>query len=534
VRILALAVLLASMPAAATPRQADIAILGGMVVDGTGAKARRADVLVSGDRIAFVGRVDRKRLQAATVIDAAGRIVTPGFIDNHAHGNPLIARSFDNFLLQGVTTVVLGQDGVSPQAEGTDEADNLTFADWEKASRGEPVGIKGPATLAQWMTAAAARGVDVNIAPLSGFGTNRALAGARTEDPITEAQMQSAETILKADLAAGAFGLSNGLEYVPDRYSTREELVRLARIVGEAGGVVMSHMRSEDSDRIAGAIDELLAQAGPARVHISHLKIVYAREAREADAVLDKIRAARARGVRISADVYPYYAGYADMGLVYPDWAKRRDQWDDAVRNRRAELEAALEARVMKRNGPEAILIASGPDAGKTLKEVADARGLPFVKVLIDVYGYGGPAAAHRVMLPEAQDRFIAAPDIAIGTDGGPWINHPRSWGSYPQVLQVFVRERKAIGLEAAIRKMSSLPAANLGLADRGVVAAGMKADLLVLDAARVVNNASWTRAAAPPSGYDAIIVNGRVAVRGGVRAPERFGRILRRTEVSR
>ncbi len=497
----------------------DLAILNGTVVDGTGAPARRADILIRGDEIVFVGRADRARLQSARIVDAAGRYVVPGFIDNHAHGNPLLDQNFENFLRQGVTTVVLGQDGVSPQDVGDRDAEH---------------GIPGPATLAQWMQAVDAHGVEVNVAALSGHGTNRMLAGGRTEAPLTPQQRAAAAEILRGDLAAGAFGLSSGLEYVPGRYASTEELAELAEIVGAVDGVVMSHMRSEDDDRIAGAIAELIEQGRHARVNISHIKIVFGRSADQAEAVLRQIREARAAGIRISADVYPYLAGYGDMTLVYPSWAKRRDQWEAAVRDRRPELEAALIASVNRRNGPGAILIGSGPYAGKTLEQVARELNRPFVEVLIDVFGFGGPGAAHRMMAAEVQDRFIADPDISISTDGGPWINHPRSWGTYPTVLGYYVRDRHLITMEAAIRKMTSLPASVLGLRDRGVIAVGRKADLVVFDPTTIRSNATWENARQAPTGIDAVIVNGAVALSQGQVSATRHGHVLRRPEANR
>lgn len=511
-------------------KQADIAVLGGTVIDGSGAQGIEQDVLISDGKIVFVGTVMPAELDAKLVVDATGRVVTPGFIDTHAHGNPLTDNNFDNFLLQGVTTVTLGQDGTSPQNERVDYIEHLTFTEWSRAAAGLPVAFRGPITLRQWMAAVGRKGVEVNIAPLSGFGTNRALAGARTEAPITDEQLAKSTQILRDDLSAGAFGISNGLEYVPDRYAKTDELRRLAQEVGNAGGVVMSHMRSEDSDKIASAISELISQALPARVHIAHLKIVFARAPEEANGVLDQIREARRTGIPLSADVYPFYAGYADMTLVYPPWAKRREQWEDALRNRRFELEAALEDTVKRRNGPEAILISSGPFAGKTLKQIADEKGLSFVKVLTDVFGYGGPDAAHQVMLPAVQDRFVSAPDIAISTDGGPWINHPRSWGTYPQVLQNFVRDGKRIGLESAVYKMTGLPAAILAMKDRGLIRVGMAADLVVIDMAQISNEATWTNAATPPKGFDAVIVNGNLAVHFGKKQVGTFGQVLKRT----
>lgn len=528
-RVLARAILvLSAVAVGACASVHDLAIVGGRVIDGTGRAPRAATVLVDGDAIRAIVPPGR-RIRARETIDARGAYVTPGFIDLHAHGNPLVDRSFANFLLQGATTVVLGQDGMSPQDTGSAYAAAVSLDVWERsAAASTPSDASVPVTLAQWMRRVEQGPMDVNVAPLSGHGTLRTVAGTGVSPTPTEAQKRAMERILRADLDAGAFGLSSGLEYVPGVYASTGELVALADVVGERDGVVMSHLRSEDDDKIARAIDELVAQGRRARVEVSHLKIVYGREARQARAVLDALGAARERGVRVQADVYPYLAGYADMTLLYPDWARRREQWDVAVRERRGDLEQYLFERVMRRNGPGAILITSGTWAGKTLDEVATETRKPFVEVLIDTFGYGGPLAAHRVMSADVQDVFVLSPDVAISTDGGPWIRHPRSWGTYSRVLEEYVQRRGALSVEAAVRKMTALPASVLGLTDRGRIAPGLKADLVVFDLAAVRTRATWTDPALPPSGFTAVVLNGQVAARDGVQSSARAGRMLR------
>ena len=509
----------------------DLAFIGGTVVDGSGSAAQRADVLVKGDTIEFVGAANPSQYAGARIIDATGMIVAPGFVDLHSHGNPLVDASFDNFLMQGVTTIVLGQDGVSPPDERIDNYIRPNMPEiWRSAVKnGESLDAQGrPITVAQWMREVEKKGVSVNIAPLSGFGTARGIAGVNEAKP-SSAQLAVMEEVLQQDLTDGAFGMSSGLEYEPDKYSTTDELLAMARVVGREGGVVMSHMRSEDDDKIAGAIDELIAQGRFAPVHISHLKVVFGKEASDAEKVLAQIRAARASGVRISADAYPYLAGYANMILLYPPWAVGEEKWKEAVRTRRKELEAYLEARVKRRNGPEAILITTGPYAGKTLAEVMQIEKKTAAQVLIDVFGYGGPNAAHRITAEPVNRAFITAPDVTIGTDGGPWIKHPRSWGAFPKVLRERVREAKDLTLPMAIHKMSGLPASILGLEDRGKVAAGAKADLVVFDADKVADRATFENSAVPPVGVAYVVVNGRISVDNGARGEGVFGRVLRR-----
>mgnify|MGYP003042634475 CR=1 FL=1 len=249
----------------------DLWIKGGLVYDGSGAAPRRADVLVQGDRIVHVGAV--AKAAAVRVIDATGKSVAPGFIDTHAHGDPLEDASLENFVLQGVTAVVLGQDGRTPGYASERGSD-------------EDVPPLGRKTLAEWMQAVDEVGSQTNIAALVGHGTLRWLAGVGVAAEPTPQQIQKMQSILREGLQAGAYGMSSGLEYVPGRYAHREELVALAKTVGAADGVVMSHMRSEDSDRIAQTIDELVAQGRHSRVHVSHLKIVFAQSAREGDRMI--------------------------------------------------------------------------------------------------------------------------------------------------------------------------------------------------------------------------------------------------------
>lgn len=495
----------------------DLWIRNGTVIDGTGSPRYAADVLIRGDTIEFVGRLDDKAVQATRVLDATGKVVAPGFIDTHAHGDPT-KHSLVNFLAQGVTTAVLGQDGITA---GFEVRDAPTLAAWRAADAGEPA-----ATLAQWMRLVDEHGSEVNIAALSGHGTLRAIAGVGNAPEPTAEQLAIMQEILQADAAAGAFGLSFGLEYAPGRYTTVTEHKALGDLVGRYGGVVMSHMRTEDTGKISSAIDELLAI--DANVHVAHIKIVAGQQVGEARAVLDQLARARAQGRMVTADVYPYTASAANLVFLYPDWAKRREQYEVAVKTRRPELEAHIRSRVQERLGPQAILFTGGPYAGRRLSDLAAELNKPFEKVIIDDLGYGGPQSAHFVMVPEVHDQFILADYINIATDGSPELLHPRSAGSFAKVLQEYVGEAPLLTLEQAIHKMSGLPARILGLKDRGILAPGMKADLVVLTPEKVRNNATWQEPLLRPDGFDAVIVNGAIALEQG-RPQGRHGKMLRR-----
>lgn len=477
----------------------DLWIRNGAVVDGTGRERVQADVLVRGDTIALVGAA-RANVQARRTIDARGKIVTPGFIDTHGHGDPL-SDSFANFLAQGITTVVLGQDGSSP---GGDEQ---------------------PIPLAEWMRRVEAQGSEVNVATFSGHGTLRTLAGIGEAPQPTDAQLRAMQEMLRSDLAAGAYGLSFGLEYSPGRYSQVAETKALGDVAGRHGGIVMSHMRTEDSGRIGAALDELLQIDAP--LHVSHIKIVAAQRLEEAHDVLDRLARARAQGKRVTADVYPYLASVASFQFLYPDWAKRREDYDAAVRDRRADLEQHLRKRVQERNGPKAILFTAGAHAGKTLADLAAQLGKPYEKVIIDDIGYVGPAQAHFHMSPPVQGAFITADHVSICTDGSPGSAHPRSYDSFVKVLEEYVGAPPKMSFERAVHKMSGLPAAILGV-DRGVIVSGRKADILVLDPQQLDSRTTFTEPTLAPRGIEFVIVNGGIAFEQG-KVVGKSGRMLRR-----
>jgi N-acyl-D-amino-acid deacylase len=486
----------------------DVLIRGGSIHDGSGGAPIVADVLIRGDRIVTVGAA--RGATARQIIDAAGKVVAPGFIDTHSHGDPLVDASFENFALQGVTTVLLGQDGASP---GYDP-------DAPAAAR---------KSLSEWMSAMTHAKLQTNVAALVGHGTLRLQTGVDISPLPTPAQIAAMQGRLAEALDAGAFGLSSGLEYVPGRYAPREELVALARTVGARKGLVVSHLRSEDADKVIEAIDELLEQGRHAQVHLSHLKIVFAKSATDGERVIELLNAARRRGVAVTADVYPYLAGYGDLSLVYPPWAKTRQEWERAAASNRVALETYLRERIALRGGPEAILLAEAPYTNRTLAQVAQEAQLPAERVVIDVLGYGGPSAAHFNMRADVQDRFLAWEHASIATDGGPNLQHPRSWGTYPKVLEELVRARELMSLPEAVRKMTSLPAAIVGLEGRGRIAAGSLADIVVFDPQRVRATATWDRFAQAPEGVAHVLVNGCVQVEDGRMTPNACGRLLRR-----
>lgn len=477
----------------------DLLIRGGLLVDGRGGEPRRADVAIGDGRILFVGRVAEDQVPAERTIDAAGRIVAPGFIDPHSHGDPLATPEFENFLAMGVTTITLGQDGDSPEV----------------------------AELGAWLDIVAAHGIGPNVAMFVGHGALRKLAGIGSEPAPDPARLDAMLTLLD-DALDDAFGLSTGLEYEPGLHAGAAELDRLAQHVGARGRMIMSHLRSEDDDKLADTLAELLEQGRYARVHVAHLKSVYGKGAGRAHEILALLDAARERGIRVTADLYPYTASYAGIALLFPEWAKTPEAFAVARAERYDELADYLRRRVMRRNGPEATLLGTEPYAGKTLAELAQELGKPFEQVLIDDIGPQGASAAYFVMDDALQSTLLADPHVAVCSDGSPEGFHPRGHGAFARVIEEYVVRRRTLTLGEAVRKMTALPAAILGIEDRGTVEVGKAADLVIFDPDRVHAAASYAAPLQLAEGFDVVIVNGRVARRDGVLDDALHGRVLR------
>ncbi len=481
----------------------DYLIHDGTVIDGSGVSGRKADILIQGDRIVFIGTVDTTKITAGEMIDAKGMVVTPGFIETHAHGSPLRTPEFQNFTAMGVTTLFLGQDG-SSAAE---------ISDWMKqVETARPV---------------------PNIATLIGHGTVRKHAGVELNpNPSTEDLKKMAKIVDEA-LESGCFGLSTGLEYQPGIFANLEELIAIAQPVGQRGGIVHSHMRSEDDDAVQDAISELIAQGkgGGCAVHISHLKVVYGHGTKRAEDILAQIDAARENGIPITADIYPYTASFTGIGIVFPEWAKPPYDYNEVVATRRDELAAHLRKRVNLRNGPESTLIGTAPWAGKTLAQVAKGMDKPFEEVLIDIIGPNGASAAYFVMDHELQDRLIIDPHVMICSDGSPTMRHPRGYGSFAKVIRYHVLERKLLNLEEAIHKMTGLPAVTMKLLarKRGLLKPGFAADILVFDPQKIQDTATFENPHKLAKGFDWVMINGTFIRANGEFTGSRNGKMLRK-----
>jgi len=481
----------------------DVLIENGMVLDGLGNAATAVDLFIRDGEIVLINDFEtlsrNNPIEIGQRIDASDRIVAPGFIDVHSHGDPLQTPEFENFLAQGVTTITLGQDGDSPATEN----------------------------IAQWMQQVEAQGIGVNLAMFVGHGTLRDLAGIGREPTPDAESMQRMLEMLDSNLKV-TFGLSTGLEYNPGLNASAEELLALAEVVGRNDRVIMSHMRNEDDDQIEASMAELIAQGEFARVHIAHMKSVYGRGAARAEELLALMQEARDRGYEVTADVYPYNASYTGIGILFPVWAKTQEQFEAAMPERREELAEYLRNRVTLRNGPEATLLGTDPYTGKTLADLERELEMPFEDILIDVIGPQGASGAYFVMNDALQSRLLEDPFVGVSSDGSPTGFHPRGHGTFAKIIEEYVVKRQAISLDEAVRKMTSFAAQALGIEDRGSLEVGKAADIVVFDPAAVRATATYPEPLQLATGFDAVLVNGKLAFHNGVLQSGLNGEVLR------
>jgi N-acyl-D-aspartate/D-glutamate deacylase len=493
--------------------QFDLLIRNGQVIDGTGAAGRVADVGILGDRVVFVGRASTGDPRPKRTIDASGLVVAPGFIDPHAHVLEDLSsperRANVPYLMQGVTTVITGNDGAGP----TDVA--RTIDSWERQRLG------------------------TNAALLVGHGSVRgSILGMSATAPTAE-QLDSMRTLVRRAMDDGALGLSSGLYYAPGAYASTEEVIELAKIAGRAGGVYDSHLRDESSYTIGllTAVDEAIRigrEAGIA-VNISHIKALGADVWGQSDSVIARIRAARAAGVRVTADQYPYLASGSSVGAsLLPRWAEVGGR--DSLRARltdptsRVRIVAEMERNLVRRGGAASLLITSSRDAsliGKTLERIATERGVSPVQAAIDIILGGGAAVASFNMAERDVETFMRQDFVMTGSDGS--TGHPRKYGTFPRKLREYVFKRSVLTVPDAVRRSSALAAETFGIVDRGKLVEGSYADVIVFDAATIGDRATYEDPTQLAAGMRYVIVNGIVAVDNGSYTGALAGRVVRR-----
>lgn len=488
-------------PAAGTGAPHGTLIVHASVIDGTGAPRRPAAVRIASGRIAEVG--DLTPRPGEEVIDAGGQILAPGFIDTHSHADGEIFDHLDATaaVSQGITTVVVGQDGESPWPLAT------FFGRLEKTP---------PA---------------VNVAAYAGHGTLRSrILGEDFRRVATAHEVHRMQHLLEKEMRAGAIGLSSGLEYDPGIYSDTSELVALARTAAAHGGRYISHVRSEDR-HFWNAIDEIIAIGREARlpVQVSHTKLAMRSLWGQADQLLARLEAARAEGIDITGDIYPYLYWQSTLTVLFP----ARDFTD---------LKEA-EFAVHEVSSPEGLLVtqfdAQPEYAGRTLLDISGMRQTSPAQTLMDLIalsearrkltGDGGESVIGTSMTEPDLDKLMAWPRMNFCTDGGLAGEHPRGYGSYPRVLGRYIRERGVLTLEEGIRKMTALAAEHMGLADRGTIRPGMAADLVLFDSRTVLDRATTENPHAVSDGILRVMVAGETVYRDGRATDKRPGRVLRR-----
>ena len=526
---LALAALLAPASIQSQGPFFDLVLRGGRVVDGTGSPWFVADVGIRGDAIVAVG--PRLDAAGARVVDAQGMVVAPGFVDVHSHveagdagqdmiGNP----AAENNVRQGVTTVIGSPDG------------------------------GGSIRVADYLAKVEAARPAINVGTFIGHGSVRGAVVGQANRVATAEELERMRELVRTGMGEGAFGLSTGLFYVPGNYAPLDEVVELARVAGAAGGIHQSHMRDEAA-RVLDSVRDTIAigERGGLPTQVTHHKIIGKVNWGKSIDTLRLIDEARARGVDATIDQYPYTASSTSItGGLVPQWAQAggRETMLEGLRdeNTRGKVLAAIVTNIETDRGggdPANVVLAAcawDPSlAGKSLAQVLRDRGRPVTipraaELVVEIVEKGNCRAVYHAINEDDLVRIMRHPATMIASDAAPGIPtfgqdvpHPRAYGTFARVLGVYVREKKVLTLEEAVRKMSAFPAQRLGLASRGLIRPGMKADVVIFNPATVKDLATFEKPHQYAEGISAVVVNGQLALADGKMTGARAGRALKR-----
>ncbi len=513
------AAILALLTSAGLPGQTyDLILRGGRIVDGTGSPWYIADVAIQGDAIAVVGPLTNA--SAKRVLNVKGLTVAPGFIDIHTHSRRGIEANptAENYVRQGVTTLIEGNDGGSPLPIGA-------FLD------------KLPRT-------------SVNFGTFVGQGSIRQAVTGLENRKATIEEILKMKDLARQAMRDGALGMSTGLFYVPGNFTPTEEVIELAKAVASMGGMHISHMRDEAA-AVLDSVREIvrIGEEGGLPTQVTHHKIIGSPNWGRSVDTLRLIDEARARGVDVSLDQYPYTASSTGTAALLPQWSQAGGQKQLVARLHEPATRARIKAYVVEnikinRGGgdPKNVFMANcswdHSLDGKHLAQITDERGrTPSVEnaaeTALEIQEKGGCAAVYHSMGEEDLERILRYPATMIGSDGeipefGKGAPHPRSYGTFARVLGRYVRERKTLTLEDAIRRMTALPSARLRLLDRGTLRPGMRADIAVFDSAAVADKATFQKPHQYAEGFRHVIVNGTPVLLDGKITAERPGQVLR------
>ena len=498
----------------------DLVLRGGRIVDGTASPWYQADLAIKGDTIV---RIASSITEPATrVVDVKGLVVAPGFIDIHTHARRGIFEvpTADNYVRQGVTTLIEGPDGSSD------------------------------VPLGPFLAKVAATRITPNFASFIGQGSIRSAVMGDVDRPATRAELDLMRAQVTQGMAQGALGLSSGLFYVPGTFTPTEEVIELARVAGRLGGIYISHMRDE-AKGLADSVRETIAigEKGGLPTQITHHKVVGKKYWGGSVDTLRMVDEARARGVDATIDLYPYTASATSIGAaLLPAWAQEGGRESTLRRLKdpatRAKIKAESTAIIRDERGggdPKNVSVSAcqfDPRlAGQNLAQITQGRGLAVTlenaaETAMWIVEQGGCGGIFHAIGEEDLQRILVHPATMIASDGevavfGRNVPHPRSYGTFARVLGLYARDKKLLTLETAVQKMSAFPAQRLGLSDRGVLRQGLKADIAVFDAATVRDTATFEKPHSYAEGVSLVIVNGQVAFEGGKMTAARPGRIL-------
>jgi N-acyl-D-amino-acid deacylase len=495
----------------------DVLIIGGTVYDGSGVAGRRADIGIRADRIAFVGTATAA-MRATQRVDASGLIAAPGFIDPHTHsyeGLPQLdstARRNIPALTQGVTTVVLGADG------------------------------RGPLDVSRVLDASERAGLGTNVYALAGFGTARMRVMGASAAPATRTQISAMRALITQAMREGAFGVGSGLFYAPQSYASTDEVIAVVSGAKPFGGVYDTHQRDESSYSIGllASVRESIrigCESG-LTANIGHIKALGVDVWGMADSVLRVMADARARGCVVTADQYPWTAsGTALSAALLPRWAQAggndslRARIADSAQRTRMLLE--IRENLRRRGGDSTLLMTAGDSAsahfvGKTLKQIAAARGLAAAETALEMIRDQHDMGIASFNMTEADIvTFMRDPHVMTSSDGSE--GHPRLFGTYPRKIRKYVLDQAVISMERMVASSSGQVAAVYGLRDRGMLRVGAFADVIVFDPATIRDEATYTAPATLATGVRWVFVNGVAAVANGTPTNAMAGRALRR-----
>jgi N-acyl-D-aspartate/D-glutamate deacylase len=539
----------------------DLIIIGGKIVDGTGNPWYRGDVAVAGEKIAAIGRLNSAK--AGRFIDAGGMVVAPGFIDAHSHsdGSTLYYRQMESNVMQGVTTVVAGQCGSSPAPVNPDLREEME----KRLARTLPPEVELRitwTTFDEYLREEEKAGLGANVAHLVGHGAIRVAAmGYEAREP-TRGELEMMRELAAEAMEAGAYGLSTGLIYPPGIFAKTDEIVEVVKVAAEYGGVYDTHIRGEGRTLMEALREAIsVGERAGIPVQVSHHKAAHREVWGRSAETLATMEESRKKGVDITVDQYPYRAGATSLATLLPPWAHEGGMErllerlkDSELRGRmRRDLEEGLPGweNFAGELGWENIYVTHAitdgnkPLEGKNLGEIREARGDPDEYTsLFDLLLEEEGAAGMIIFSMDEGDvrRIMSHPLQMVGTDSGSSSTtgfmrrgkpHPRGFGSYPKILGRYVREHRVLGLEEAVRKMTSFPAQRFGLLDRGLLRPGMRADVVVFDPDTVIDRATYQDPHQYPEGIEYVLVNGEVTVDGGEYTGALAGRTLRKRKPS-